>query len=101
MEERFDCADFRDGPRVDPVVSANVVRRPSHDETARQLEQPLLVQLGKMNRPPVPQRVADGNNQGEFIAAEQFITQVGRMMRQKAQTNIQSTLFQRRLNVIG
>src|SRR5262249_13675980 len=83
------------------MVPANVVRHPSHDETVWQLEQPLLVQLGEMDQPPVPPRVARGNNQSKFIVAEELIMQVRRVMREKSQTDVQSTLFQGRLNVIG
>ena len=83
------------------MVSANAIRHPPHDKTVWQLEQPLLMQVGKMNHLPVPPRVARGNNQGKFIAAEELITQVRRVTRQKSQTDIQSTLFQRRFNVIG
>ena len=81
--------------------SANGICHPSHEETAWQLKQPLLVQFGQANHPPVPPRVTRGDNQGKFIAGEAFITQVRRVTREKSQTYIQSTLFQRRLNVIG
>src|SRR5262249_8533041 len=100
-EKRFDCTNFRDGSRTDLVTSTNAIRHPSHDESAWQLKQPLLVQLGKTNRPPVPPRVAGRDDQDKLIVAEEFITQVGWVMRQNPQPPVQSTLFQRRLNVIG
>ena len=83
------------------MIQANLVRHSAHDEGVRQLQQTLLVQFGKLNHAPFPPRVRLRNNQGKFIRAEPFVAQVGRVPREKAEANIHSAFFQRRLNFGG
>src|SRR6266545_6931077 len=100
-KKRPDRVNFRNGSRTYLVVSANFIGHSAHDEAVRQLQQPLLVQFGKMNYASVPPRVRLGNNQGKFVGAEAFVAQIRRVPREEAEANIHSSLFQRRLNLSG
>ena len=100
-EERLDRIDLRDRARADLVVQANLVRHPAHDEGVGQLQQPVLMQLGKLNDAPLPPGMRFGNDQGKFIRAEAFVAQVRRMPGEESEANVHAAFLQRRLDLGG
>jgi len=55
------------------MITANFVAHAPHHERVGQLQYALLMQLGKMNDPPLRPRMALGHDKGKFVVAEALV----------------------------